>query len=305
MEITLIFIAILLLLHVGAVVAVSKPSVAITMLCRDEAVNLVSNLPAWLTVIDYFVFIMDNRTRDDSVAVINNVLVPANKKFEVVSHHFVGFGQARTLGLKTVWDKFPQATHVMVADPDWVPDISTMNMNELMGEADVYKFTVFDTHRHFGLTQRKMDWLFTNRPGLAMKYHVHEVVAIGSYSVLRTNWVVREVAKKGSWHTTVGHAASDSSNRNLFDLELVYKDLEEYGHDPHTHFYLGMLHEGYLAQMLTTLGPDHPDILNHTERALKYLELRATSYYDDEFLEQRTHVMQGLARIYNSATVRK
>ena len=41
--------------------------------------------------------------------------------------------------------------------------------------------------------------------GLAMRYHLHEVLDIGDrYDWKVLNWEVREIEKPGSWHTTVG-----------------------------------------------------------------------------------------------------
>ena len=42
--------------------------------------------------------------------------------------------------------------------------------------------------------------------------------------------------------TNTGHANSFDAKRSLFDLDLLYKDLAQYGHDPHTHKYLGVTH---------------------------------------------------------------
>ena len=43
-----------------------QPSLIVTMMCRDEAVNLNVNLAAWTKVAEYFVFLVDSRTQDDT-----------------------------------------------------------------------------------------------------------------------------------------------------------------------------------------------------------------------------------------------
>eukprot|EP01032_Pedospumella_encystans_P032437 gene32437-36617_t len=147
------------------------------MLCRDEDVNLKANIPNWLRVVDYFVFVVDNRTRDNSVNTIENLLGKVGKKYKVVNNDFTGFGPARTLSLDAAWTHFPHATHVLIADPDWQFDLKTINKNELDLRHDVFRFTIYDAQRS-----------------------------------------VREIAKTGTWHETVGHGESDSANRYKSDL---------------------------------------------------------------------------------------
>jgi hypothetical protein len=35
--------------------------------------------------------------------------------------------QARTLLFEEAWRKFPQATHVLITDPDWIPEAGTVS----------------------------------------------------------------------------------------------------------------------------------------------------------------------------------
>lgn len=265
------------------------------MMCRDEEVNFKTNLASWLPIVDYFVFMIDNRTKDNSIETISAILKPARKGYKVIVYNFTGFGTARTLSLQAVWEHFPQASHVLIADPDWVPDVSTMNINDLDDSADVFRFTAYDRN---GYTRRRMDWLLKHRQGLAMKYHLHEVLDIGMYSAKNINWEVHEIEKPGSWHTTVGHADSFSAKRYEFDLDLLYKDLSIYGHDPHAHYYLGVTHEAYASKSSQTLGLYHPDVQKNVDKSIEYLELRATTQYIDEFVEQRWAVMLQLGSIF-------
>ena len=277
-----------------------RPSLAITMICRDEEVNFKANLAKWTQIVDFFVFLIDRRTTDGSVATIERILNKANKKFKIVEYDFTGFGPARTQSLNESWNTFPQASHVMIADPDWSPDVSTMNIYDLDDSADVFRFTAFDRN---GVTKRRMDWMLKHREGLSMRYHLHEVLSIGMYSVKNTNWVVHEIERPGSWHTTVGHENSFSASRFLFDLDLLYKDLAIYGHDPHCHYYLGITHEAYASKIVKTVGPHNALVMEHTEKAVHFLQLRATSVYDDEFVEQRWAVMMQLGTVYMTLQV--
>lgn len=79
-----------------------------------------------------------------------------------------------------------------------------------------------------------------------MRYNLHEVLDIGMYTVKNIPWVIHEIEKAGSWHTTVGHGHSMSYQRYEFDLALLEKDLTVYGHDPHTHYYLGKYYVFYI-----------------------------------------------------------
>lgn len=276
----------------------------LTMLCRDEDVNLRANLPTWLSVVDYFVFVLDNRTTDSSINTIESILGGAKKQFAIVTNQFEGFGAARTLSLKTAWEKFPQASHVLIADPDWSPQLSTIQLRELDETADVFRFTVLDAERDGVHNKRKMDWLLRNKAGLAMRYHLHEVVFIGAYTWKNIGWEIREVEKTGTWHSTVGHDTSTSAERYKFDLELLYKDLAMYGHDPHTHYYLGMTHKNVVSKMAAQGQLQSAEAQEHLARAIKYFELRVNSMYAEELLEERWGAIIELGNIYFTLKVR-
>ena len=246
--------------------------IVMTMILRDEEVNLRSNLHLWRNIIDYYVFLIDDRTIDNSADVIRSIL-PDPDAYIITSFQFEGFGQARTESLSVAWHHFPHASHVWVADPDWRPDVSSIIKYDLQATAIIYEFTIFDRN---GVTDRVSNWLLRHRAGLRMKYHVHEVLdfdhcdARESFSELSLTWVVREVEQSGSWHTTVGHGHSMSAQRYLFDLSLLEKDLAMYGHDPHTHYYLGATHLGIGERCLYT----NVSLVNkHVKLSLEYFTL--------------------------------
>lgn len=129
-----------------------------------------------------------------------------------------------------------------------------------------------------------------------MRYNLHEVLHIGHYEMTFVSWVVHEIEQKGSWHTTVGHTDSFSAQRMQFDLDLLYKDLDIYGHDPHTHKYLGVTHMGYAEKLFETNGNQLTEMIEfHIEKGTYFLELRLNSTYDDEFLEERWQAYMQLA----------
>jgi hypothetical protein len=133
-----------------------------------------------------------------------------------------------------------------------------------------------------------------------MRYNLHEVLDIGLYSVKYISWVVREIEKPGTWHTSVGHESSVSAKRFLFDLELLQKDLLIYKHDPHVHYYLGVTHQAYVEQLVLTEGKLSNITSGHLENSINYLRLRILSEYEDDFIEQRWSAMMILASIYSN-----
>lgn len=288
----------LLLICCSIAVYAAKPSLAIAMMCRDEEVNLKTNLELWLPYVDYFVFVVDVRTIDKSVEVIKNVMARGKKQYMIVDHEFVGFGHARSVSLKVLWDNFPQATHVLIADPDWIPRLDTINLQELEVDAEVYRFVVFDRN---GQSRRKMDWLLKHRQGLAMKYHLHEVLDIGPYKeILQIGWVIDEIEKLGTWHATVGHQHSMSLKRLLFDLEMLYKDEALYSQDAHTDYYLGITNQA-VADLLIKQGEAPGQYL---EEAVYYMNKRINSRYEEEFVDERWASMYLLALTYVNLNVR-
>lgn len=77
--------------------ALFQPSLVMVMMCRDEEVNLKSNLKLWLAVVDYFIILIDSRTKDNSIEVAKSILDPSRRnKYKIVTYTFEGFGQART-----------------------------------------------------------------------------------------------------------------------------------------------------------------------------------------------------------------
>jgi hypothetical protein len=267
-----------------------------TMICRDESINFKSNLNHWFDVVDYFVFLIDSRTSDDSVTTLHALFKTRRLDYKIKLYNFTGFGDARTLSLTEAFLTFPNATHVLIADPDWFPLLHTINKNELDLEHDVFRFTIYDRNE---VTTRKMDWLLKHRKGLKMRYNLHEVLDIGNYSAKVIGWEVKEIEKKGTWHTTIGHAHSMSAKRYLFDLQLLSKDLSVYGHDPHTHYYLGITYQAYVEKVLETATSDVVvEVQNEVDLTIKYLLLRIYSEYEDDFIEERWAAMYILGLTY-------
>jgi hypothetical protein len=275
----------------------AKIELVITMICRDEVVNFQTNLLKWVPVADYFVFIMDTRNNDDSKVVIDTILTTNGRPYKIIDHEFTGFGHARTASLQAAWQYYSQASHVLIADPDWSPDLSTINKKDLDFFHEVFRFTVYDRN---GASTRQVDWLLRHKENLKMRYHLHEVLDIGYYTkILSIPWQVHEIEKPGTWHTTVGHGNSMSPNRYKFDLEMLHRDELQYGHDPHTHYYMCVTNEAFASSTFNNNGRVWTsEVADSYDAAARYCELRLKSSYSDEFIEERWGVLYTLGSIY-------
>ena len=118
-------------------------------------------------------------------------------------------------------------------------------------------------------------------------------------------WIAHEIEQPGSWHTAVGHENSFAADRYKFDLNLLEKDLLVYPHDPHTHYYLGITNEALASKMYQNTGSFDEISRVHIDNAVKYLSIRATATYADEFIEERWATMMLLGSIYMNMLVSK
>jgi hypothetical protein len=167
----------------------------------------------------------------------------------------------------------------------------------------VFRFNVQDRN---GLTTRNMDWLLRQRPGLRMRYALHEVLDIGPYNFTHTGWRFEEVELPGTWHASQGHGHSMSLRRYAFDLDMLALDLPVHGpRDPHINYYLGVTHWAYATELEQTLqnatgrlnvfpssvSAETEELERHLRLALGNATARAFGGYTEEFLEQRWGAM--------------
>ena len=290
-----------------ALQTVESVQVVLATICRNEAVNFRANLALWTSVVKYFVFIMDERNTDDSSDVIREELEGRAQGYKIIANRFEGFGAARTASLSAAWKYYPQATHVLIADPDWRPQVDSLHLSDLVYNTAVFRFEVEDRNGH---TTRNVDWLLRNRPGLRMRYALHEVLDIGWYDATVIRWRAEEVERHGTWHADSGHGHSMSLQRYAFDLDMLYKDFAAYpqGLDPHVNYYLGVTHSAYVNNLEATIfnntgrvnvydDPDaRRDIELHRGLAIGNSTLRVLVPYREEFLEQKWGAMFVIAK---------
>lgn len=94
-------------------------------------------------------------------------LVPFPFDRFVFIYRFQDFAQARNEVLRSTAHHFPDASHILIADADWRPDLATVNMSELDFEHNSFQFLIWD---HSGHTSRLAAWLLRNDERLSFKY---------------------------------------------------------------------------------------------------------------------------------------
>ncbi len=103
---------------------------------RDESFNIRANLPLWgSSFFDAYVIAVDERTVDDTWKALDDA-IPAGVPRLIFNYTFDGFGPARTLVFEKAWERFPNITHVLVGDPDWKPNMKTINKADLANAND-------------------------------------------------------------------------------------------------------------------------------------------------------------------------
>ena len=152
--------------------------------------------------------------------------------------------------------------------------------------------------------------MLRHREGLAMRYHLHEVLDIGYYTWADTGWVVDEIEQNGTWHSELGHVDSFDAKRYQFDLTMLEKDKAMYEQDPHVDYYLGVTHHAYADKLLEKLDRNREvfsdiekerllvEVDEHLHKAVRHLKTRSTSTYEEEFNEQRWGSMMLLGSSY-------
>jgi hypothetical protein len=257
------------------------PSILLAMIARNEEDNFRANLPSWRHLIDGVVCGIDDRTNDHTSLAIVETL-PDIPRW-IYYYHFDGFGPARTRVFQEAWRKFPNVSHVLVADPDWEPD-TPMSRADLDFDHLAFSFKIYDRNAH---TTRQSQWLVLHRPGLSFSYRLHEQLQVAADPDLATSreltWAVREVEVKGrnSWHTMqADHGHSQSYKRYMFDLALLEQDRLDNPDDAHVLYYLGTTN---LAALEALLGRgEHaitPEITQWIDDGVKYLELRLADHH--------------------------
>jgi len=282
---------------------------------RDESTNIRKNLPLWtysnVPFFDAYVIAVDSRTEDDTIEAIGEVT--KGTPTHVFEYDFKGFGQGRTEVFKEAWRVFSNITHVMVADPDWKPNMDLINKSDLISPSSSFEFLIWDRS---GITTRHCNWLMRHQEGLYFDYYVHEFLRFeggGPYveDTKVLGWEVSEVEGDQSWHQTVGHGdksgASRSYKRIQFDvslLEMEQKD-DKYKDSQHTLYYLGAAHcamvegsEDYKVPFLNEEEELTDLQRTHANNCVTYLERRFRLHENAQERELTWSSLRWLAYCY-------
>ena len=85
----------------------------------------------------------------------------------VFRYTFEDFSQARNTVMRSTWQNFPQASHILIADADWRPTLATVDLSELDFHHRSFHFLIWD---HTGHTTRLAGWLLRSDERLRFKY---------------------------------------------------------------------------------------------------------------------------------------
>ena len=193
------------------VLDVSKEkAVVVAMIVRHDEPLLSSTLPIWLSVTKYFVFILDSSynqspsspssSSSSSSHDILTSFIKNNKNINsiIVQKPFTTYDTFREIALNTSIMTYPQASHIWLANSDWLPIISTININDIDNHNDIYEFK--KTNRYDNTTV-ELCWIVRNKLGLRMKYSFNEIIdpvsihSTGIVSKKSLAWQVDELEK--------------------------------------------------------------------------------------------------------------
>jgi hypothetical protein len=137
------------------------------MLIKNEAENLRRTLPKWAKIADYWIVGVDDANSDDSVDVIKRYL--GHLPGEIVIVHFDGMGPTWTKLVEVGIKNYPDATHGILSDADYVPLQDTLDKSSLDVRCAQHSFSIWTEDR--GL-ERNMDWIYRNLPGAKVPFWV-------------------------------------------------------------------------------------------------------------------------------------
>ena len=103
---------------------------------------------------------------------------------------FTTYDRFREIALNTSINKYPQASHIWLTNSDWLPLLSTININDLDNNNDIYEF--IKTNRYDNTTT-ELSWIVRNMIGLKMKYSFNEI--IDPFSIDTNGIITKKILK--------------------------------------------------------------------------------------------------------------
>lgn len=301
------------------VLNVSKEkALIIAMIVRDDEPSLSSTLPIWLSITKYFVFIVDNSYKKSSLPSSYDIIqsfIKTNRNIHstIELKPFTTYDKFREITLNISTTTYPQASHIWLTNSDWLPILSTININDL--DNDLYDLYEFEKTNRYDNSTIELSWIVRNKLGLRMKYSFNEVIdplSVQTNSAIMKKtlkWKVDELEKYYSWDVKLHPYDQRSGVSHLENIDILLSDLDKYGPDAHIHYYLGIEHYQYLMtrqQLYTEEISKIPDAVEvsqklvewemhrnnwnitayHFQQSTYYLQLRLNSLYPDNNSEE-------------------
>lgn len=205
----------------------------LNMLIKDEAEHLQRTLPKWAKIIDYWIIGVDDHNTDDSPEIIQRILghIPG----EIVIVNFDGMGPTWSELVQVGIEKYPEATHGLIADADFAPMSDQLDKMELDLRCSKHMFTIWtQDHRN----ERRMDWVYRNIPGAAVRRRTHQVVEVPK---LLDQEVFQTLLPLNIDERDMGYQ-DRSGQKNERYIGFLEDDLIDYPNDTRTLYYLGYAH---------------------------------------------------------------
>ena len=145
------------------------------------------------------------------------------------------------------WELFPEGTHGIVADADYVPTdrmVANFNKYDLDINANKLLYKLWNDPNAVS-DVRKMDWIYRNMPGVKVTRRVHQTVTVPSF--FNSNSIrVEEAHSVDILELGGGYQLRtlSSRGRNMRYIALLEQDLLDIPNDTRTLYYLADSHRG-------------------------------------------------------------
>jgi len=241
-----------------------KPgSLLLNMLIKNEANHLSRSLPKWAKIIDAWIIGVDDNNTDNSREVIQRYLghIPG----QMVTVHFEGMGPTWSQLVEIGLQEYPNITHGILSDADFMPIKNTLNKMELDVRCSKHMYTIWPQDLR---NERKMDWIYRNIPGAVVKRRTHQILEVPplpNQEVFQTLIDLPVQEHEGGYQDRTGV-------KNQRYIEFLEKDLLEYPNDTRTLYYLGYAHFDIFSQ---NKDKPRPEDWKHLEEGVKFFKLRA------------------------------
>lgn len=145
------------------------------------------------------------------------------------------------------WELFPEGTHGIVADADYVPTdrmIANFDKHDLHIGANKLLYKLWNDPNAVS-DVRKMDWIYRNMPGVKVTRRVHQTVTTPAFYASDSIRVEEahsiDILELGGGYQL---RTMSSRGRNLRYIKLLELDLQDIPNDPRTLYYLADSHRG-------------------------------------------------------------